>query len=332
MKKIALTGLIIIIWVAVILWQGIYAPKDKDPKIEKIFTIKQGQSMQEIAGSLEKENLIKNDFYFIIYLLSKGDSTKLQAGKFLLNSGMVIPVIAQEIISGNCVPEIITIIEGWSINNITEQFKEKGLIENDGDLQEIIFNPIFIKDFSFLQDKPKESDLEGYLFPDTYYFNSGDNAEIVIRKMLENFDKKLTDELREEIGEQKKTIFEIIIMASMIEKEVRSYEDKQLVSGVLWNRLDNHYPLQSCATIAYITGKKTTKISTTETEIDSPYNTYKYKGLPIGPICNPGIESIKAAIYPKKSSYWFYLSAFDGETIFSKTLKEHNIAKAKYLR
>jgi len=100
----------------------------------------------------------------------------------------------------------------------------------------------------------------------------------------------------------------------------------------LWKRLENNIPLQVDATITYITGKKTTKISIEETQIDSPYNTYKYLGLPIGPICNPGLESILAAMYPKSSEYWYYLSTPEGETIFSKTLEEHNIAKAKYLK
>jgi len=104
-----------------------------------------------------------------------------------------------------------------------------------------------------------------------------------------------------------------------------------LVAGILWKRLENKMPLQVDATITYITGKKTTKISIEETQIDHPYNTYKYLGLPPGPICNPGLESILAALYPKKSDYWYYLSAPDGKTIFSKTLQEHNIAKAKYL-
>lgn len=139
-------------------------------------------------------------------------------------------------------------------------------------------------------------------------------------------------DLRKEIEKQGKTIFEIITMASLLEKEVRTMEDKKMVSAVLWKRLEASMPLQVDATIIYITGKKTTKVSISETKIDSSYNTYRYKGLPIGPICNPGLDSIKAAIYPESSEYWYYLSTPEGETVFSETFKEHNIAKAKYLR
>ena len=162
--------------------------------------------------------------------------------------------------------------------------------------------------------------------------------------MLDNFDKKLTQDLRKEISRQSKTIFEIVTMASMLEKEVKDFEAKKLVSGILWKRLENGISLQVDATITYLAGKKTThpegvasrpygaRISIEDLQIDSPYNTYKYKGLPLGPISNPGLESILAAIYPKESDFWYYLSTPDGKTIFSKTLQEHNLAKAKYLR
>ena len=121
-------------------------------------------------------------------------------------------------------------------------------------------------------------------------------------------------------------------MASLIEKEVIGKEDKEIVSGILWKRLKIGMPLQIDATIVYITGKKTTEISREETKIDSPYNTYRYLGLPPGPICNPGLESIITAVYPKISDNWYYLSSPEGETYFSKNLEEHNIKKVRYLK
>ncbi len=118
----------------------------------------------------------------------------------------------------------------------------------------------------------------------------------------------------------------------MLEREVKSFEDKKLVSGILWKRLEKGIPLQVDATITYISGKKTTQIPLEDLQIDSPYNTYKYKGLPLGPISNPGLDSILAAIYPQKNDFWYYLSTPEGKTIFSKTLQEHNLAKTKYLK
>jgi len=318
-------------------WQGIYLPQNPLGK-EKIFAIGKGEGVREISFHLEKEGLIKSRLFFKIYVLSKGVSRNLQAGNYSLSPSMTIPEIAQKIVSGEVTKEKITILEGWNLRDIAHYLENRGISRSKEFLE--ITKKDFSEEFSFLKDKPKNLDLEGYLFPDTYYLplafstivenTSNEELEEIVRRMLENFDKKLTPELREEISRQDKTVFEIVTMASMLEKEVRDFEDKKLVSGILWKRLENGIPLQVDATIAYITGKKTIDIE--DLQIDSPYNTYKYKGLPLGPISNPGLESIKAAIELEYSDNWYYLSTPDGKTIFSKTLQEHNIAKAKYLR
>lgn len=286
------------------IWQGIYLPKSSTSSEEKLFSIEKGQNLFQITENLEKEDLIKNKFFFDFYVFIKRAQRKLRAGDYYLSSSESIAEIAKKIISGDIAKIVVTIPEGFTVKQIEERIGLKLPGEN----------------------------LEGFLFPDTYQFPLRVSGEEAAKKMRDNFDKKITPDLREEIKRQGKTIFEIVTMASLLEKEVRNFEDKKMVSGILWNRLDNRIPLQVDATITYITGKKTTKISIEETQIDSPYNTYKYLGLPLGPICNPGLESIISAIYPKSSQYWYYLSIPEGETIFSKTLEEHNIAKAKYLK
>ncbi|MBI2582856.1 endolytic transglycosylase MltG [Candidatus Azambacteria bacterium] len=174
--------------------------------------------------------------------------------------------------------------------------------------------------------------LAGRLFPDTYRFFLDSSAEDIVSRFLANFERQLTPELRAEILRQGKTAEEVLTMASLIEKEVRGPTDRAIVSGILWKRLALGIPLQVDATLAYITGKKDTRFSQAETRIESPYNTYLYLGLPPGPIANPGFESIQAALYPAPSPYLYYLSAKDGTTIFSRTLQEHNLAKARYLQ
>ena len=169
------------------------------------------------------------------------------------------------------------------------------------------------------------------MFPQTYFFDPQMDRFKVAELFLKNFGENLSQDLRDEIQSQGKSIFKIAIMASLLEKEAKAKEEKELVSGILWKRLEIKMPLQVDATIVYITGKRTTRISIAETKIDSPYNTYKYLGLPLGPISNPGLESILAAVYPKDKGNWYYLSTPEGQIIFSKTLEEHNIAKAKYL-
>ena len=270
---------------------------------KKLFLIEKGQSLFQIAENLERESLIKNRFFFDFYVLIRGAQNKLQAGEYSLSPSMDITEIAKKIISGEVAKIVVTIPEGFTVKQIEERLGLKLPGEN----------------------------LEGFLFPDTYQFPPRVSGAEVVKKMRDNFDKKFTP-YRNEVSGAGLTPFEIITMASLLEKEVKTKEDKELVSGILWKRLENKIPLQIDATITYITGQKTTKISKEETQIDSPYNTYKYLGLPKGPICNPGLESILVAIYPKDSDYWYYLSTPEGETTFSKTLEEHNYAKSKYLR
>ena len=303
-KKIIFSTIFILFFGLFFLWQGIYLPKSSALVEEKLFLVEKGQSLFQIGENLEKEGLIKNKFFFDFYLFLKEAQKKLQAGEYLISPSESIAEVAKKIISGDTARISVTIPEGFTVKQIEEKLNLKLPGEN----------------------------LEGFLFPDTYQFPLMVSGEEVVKKMRDNFEKKLTPDLREEIERQGKTIFEIVTLASLIEKEVKTKEDRELVSGILWKRLKNNILLQVDATITYLTGKKTTKIPMEDLQIDSPYNTYKYKGLPLGPICNPGLDSIKAAIYPKNSEYWYYLSTLEGATIFSKTLEEHNIAQAKYLK
>jgi UPF0755 protein len=309
--------------ILIVIYQGIYLPKNFKLNKGKLFLVKKGENVFQIGENLEEKGLIKNRFFFDFYLIIKNKQRKLQAGAYFLNPSMSIKEICQKIISGRTAEVKITIPEGYTLSQIE---KKTGLS----------FSSFKIKDFKnkfdFLESVPDSASLEGFLFPDTYFLSPDTQSREVAEIFLKNFSKKLNPELRAEIKKQKKTIFEIVIMASLLEKEVKTKREKALVSGILWKRLKNHIPLQVDASVSYITGKRTTRISRQDTKIDSPFNTYRYLGLPPGPICNPGLESILAALYPKNSEYWYYLSLPNGKTIFSKTLPEHNIKKTKYLK
>lgn len=285
----------------------------------KIFNIERGDSVKKIAQELEDEELIKSSNLFLIYSLLTNSNRSIQAGEYLLSPQMNIPKIIEIIVGGKVNEEKITIIEGWDLDDIANYLTKKGISTKE--------------EFFKVTGEPRNKDsLEGYIFPDTYNITSKDTAETIIQKALLNFEIKITSELKSEIEKQGKTIEEIIIMASIIEKEVKSSEDKKNVSDVLWKRINANMPLQSCATVLYALGEKKSSVSTADTQIDSPYNTYRNRGLPIGPIANPGINSILAAIYPTKNNYWYYLSSPDGKTHFSTTLDEHNYKKNLYLR
>jgi len=317
---------------------SIYSPIEKNSERQIIFEIEKGEGGKEISKNLKKERLIRLGIPFRLYIYFKGVSTKLQAGSYLLSPSMAIPEIVQKFVWGETIKEKITIIEGWNLKDLATYIENNNLGTKEKLFQLTGYpeNKSSSKDysdvFSFLKDKSTGTNLEGYIFPDTYEIQKNEGIlEQIIIKALQNFDKKLNPDLRQEIKRQDKTIFDILIMASLLEKEVKTIADKEIVSGILWKRLNHGWPLQVDATLTYITGKKSSEFTREDLDLLSPYNTYKYSWIP-GPICNPGLDSILAAINPKESEYWYYLSTPEGQTIFSRTLEEHNVAKAKYLK
>jgi len=248
--------------------------------------------------------------------------------------------------------ETIQIIEGWSSHDIASYLEEKGLYKKEeffkvAGLPRIDYRKNsqatepydFSKEFSFLDDKPKYYGLEGYLFPDTYRVYASSTVSEIIEKMLVNFDKKLTPKMRADIKSQGKTIYEIITLASIVEKEApidyqaNNDRDARIIAGIFLNRLKIGQGLQSDATLSYIYGDNKPVHSGAELDISSPYNTYKYKGMPPGPICNPGILAIEAAIYPIATDYNYFLTPKGKEeVIYARTYEEHLQNKYKYLK
>ena len=300
----------------------------KQEIVSKNIVINKGENAKDIAFKLKTEKIISNPYSFLVLAFLEKNWDKLQAGEYLLNSKMSNQEIVETLVQGKTIKETITIVEGWDSWDIARYLESKGLFSQEETIKSI--QEFESNQFDFLSDKPKNLGLEGYIFPDTYFLEKNALLDDFLNKALTNFGQKLTPDLRDEIKKQNKSIFEIITMASLLEKEVISFEDKQIVSGILWKRLRAGIPLQVDATLLYAREKN--KVSLEDTKIDSPYNTYQHLGLPLGPICNPGLESIKAAVYPKDSPYWYYLSKPNKETVFSKTLEEHNLAQAKYLK
>ena len=306
-------------------------------KVEKVFEVKRGERLSEISGNLEKAGLVKSGLSFILYTILRGEEGKIKAGRYRLDSSVGIWGIEKKLVLGETEKIKIAIPEGLTIKDTCEKLSQKLERRNPCHFQIDDFK----NEFSFLDDAPPGASLEGFLFPDTYYFSGEESDKEIIEKFLKNFGKELNPDIRKEIQNRGKSIFEIITAASIIEKEIYNTDDckncKELVSGILWKRLKSGMPLQVDATLNYILGAKNLSFDQMRKEIgriknsNSPYNTYKYLGLPPGPICNPGIKSIRAAVYPEKSDNWYYLSSPDGKTFFSKTLSEHNFKKAKYL-
>ncbi len=290
-----------------------------------IFKVEKGESAKTIAENLKSAGLIDSPFIFRLYVFLALGQYALKTGEYELSPAMSIRDIADAVVIGGVNEVLITIPEGFTLQQIEDRFVAAKLAQK-GEIVNFRFEiapPI-------LNDKPKTASLEGYLFPDTYRFFKDASLSDVVSKMIVNLDNKITPDLKIAIVSFGRSVYEIITMASLIEKEVKSDSDREIVSGILWKRLKANVPLQVDATLVYITGRK--EIYDADKKINSPYNTYYYRGLPKGPIANPGLSAIKASIFPKLSPYWYYLSAKDGTTIFSKTLEEHNRNKAIYLK
>lgn len=289
--------------------------------------IEKGDDIRVIAKKLKAEKLISKEAYFIYYVWTRELSAKLLAGEYEIEPKLKIPEIVQLIIDGKTKPAHIKITfpEGWTAEDMAKRLNKKNLPGNE--FLELVMKPSFeiIAQFALLRDNPVGASLEGYLFPDTYFFAPEETAKSILIRMLKNFDAKFSQNLKTQIENQNKSAFEIITMASIVEAEVPNNDDRKIVSGIFWNRLGVGMALQSDATVSYaLGGEKKIQHNADDINNDSPYNTYKFKGLPPGPVSNPGLASIDAAINPTITDYFYFLNnPKTGKTFFSVTFEQH---------
>ena len=331
MKK-KLLFLVIIFVVVFFYYQSEVSTPNHNDAGEKQFEIASGQGIGDIADNLEEQGFLDNKLMFKIYIQFNGYRSKFQEGKFTLKTDLSIKELVSDLIETRRTFEEqdIVLIEGWSIKEMDEHLTNTEIIEK-GSLIDY-FETVKNEDYEFLSDREHKDDLEGYVYPDTYRIYVGSSVEKIGEKMLANFDSKLTEEMRDVIKKQGKSIYDVITLASIVEKEMFGYENRRIVAGVFNNRLEIGMPLQSDATVNYITKKGIAAPSLDDIAIENPYNTYKNRGLPPGPICNPSIEAIKAVIYAEDTDYVYFLTTPDSEIIFSNTHDEHVQNKFKYLK
>ena len=342
-KHLVITIAALIIFVFALFIFPIFFSTWNNQNQEINFRVEQGQSATEIAIKLEEEKIIFSRYPFLAYLVATGDINRIQAGNYTLDSEMNILDLVDIFKNGRVDFEKVTIIEGWNLIKIAARVDQKGLIDKDEFLSITgISEPqanlaglekrgrSFDEDYEILKDLPEGASLEGYLFPDTYRI-SGETEEDIVRMMVENMNRRVKEVDLD--GREGVNFHQLVIMASLIEREVPDPEEMKMVSDILWRRLDAGMPLQIDATVNYVTGRRGIDVTIDETRIDSSYNTYNQPGLPAGPIANPSINSLLAAANPEPNNYWYYLSdQKTGETIFSQTHDEHVRAKNIYLR
>lgn len=299
----------------IILASSISAPRNFP--VDQVITIKSGSTLDEIAKQFEEADIIKSVGVFKTFVLALASDKSISDGDYLFNRRLNAWQIAERLAFGRFGIDKVTatLFEGLSNKEMAEVLSKK--LKN--------FNQ---EEFFYLT-----KNLEGYLFPDTYYFFRSAVTVDVIKAMRDNFNKKVSVELAAEIEASGKSLDEILTMASIIQDEAYDgYEEKQMISGILWKRIDKGMLLQADATLRYFTGKPSAKLTMEDLKDDNPYNTYVHKGLPPTPIGNPGVDAIRAAMYPKESPYLFYLHDKNAKIHYAKTYAEHKINIDKYLR
>lgn len=291
--------------------------------------IPSGTSTIGIAEILKSENLIADSTLFKVRSKLEGYDGSFRAGQYELSPGMTMDEMMKILLSGQDSIARFTIPEGYDISKTIETLAAKGLIDSETFQQEITSGQF---DFRFIEELPDgENRLEGFLFPETYEIFANSNEHDIVEKMLSQFDNVFTEEHYARAEELGMSLYEVITLASIIEREAVVSSDRPIISGVFQNRLKIGMPLQSCATVQYILGEQKPVLSEDDIQIQNPYNTYLITGLPPGPICSPGIESINAVLWPTNTDYLYFLAKGDGSHVFSVTYDEHLRNKAIYI-
>ncbi len=313
-RRILLPLMIFFVTGMLVLLVVLFLPTRQFPA-NTIITIKTGTTLSSLSREFKEKNIVNSSTIFHTLVKLFGNDRAIESGDYLFDHSLGVYEVARRIAKGEhgIATVRVTIPEGMNTHEISNVLKNKLPFFDD---------VLFLK-LASLQ--------EGYLFPDTYFFNSTVSPQEVISRMEDNFKEK-TRKLESESKKTNHSFKDIIIMASILEKEVKTIESRIIVSGILWRRLSIGMPLQVDATLGYVTGKGSDTLTLDDLNMQSPYNTYKNKGLPIGPIGNPGLEAIDAALHFKASPYLYYLSDKEGVIHYAVTFEEHKANRMKYLK
>ena len=290
-----------------------------------VVDIKQGSNAGTISDVLLEKKLIKNTFAFKLYLKQNDLADQLKAGRIVLKESFNLKEIVSALIEGKSEEMAVTLLEGWTAEQIAEHLESVGLTTKEEFMD-------CTSDCELTSDILPDDYVEGYLYPDTYFVNFNNYSDrSFINRLVGTLENKLDAEDWAAIETSDHSFEEIMIMASIVEKEERNSKEQSTVAGILWNRFDNGVGLGADATVLYALGRTKGGLTYNDLQIDSAYNTRKYRGLPPTPISNPGISSILAAIHFKDTNYFYYLHDSDGVIHYAETLDGHNSNKRKWL-
>jgi UPF0755 protein len=298
-------------------------------------TIQQGESAADIAHDLQDKGLVPSDAVFLGFVKLRGGGTNFQPGVHQLRGGTPMDQIVDELERSPAPAEIrITLPEGRRLEEDAAAAANAG-IGSPPDFTELATHPDPSWTYDFLAGIPKNATLEGFLFPDTYLLPAGSpKAADLIKRMLDDFQRRVTPEIRQQMAAQKHSLYDSLIIGSIVEREAKDPAERPLIAGVYWNRVSKGMGLFADPTVQYAVGKPSNwwpQLSTADLKVNSPYNTYARQGLPPSPICNPGLASIQAAAAPR-GDFLYFVAKNDGsgQHAFARTLDEHNANRAKY--
>ena len=345
---VGLTVAVLVIGIGMTVWNKLYgsflAPVDQADENEYSFQINSGESLNRVATNLESVGLIRSKTIFKYYCDFAGMSQKIQVGTYTLKKDMAMTEIADRLTTGDGNPLVrnITLIPGETVEDFANRMVRNGVFESADTFLSACRNGKAYKEYYYIEDVLKSGQpenrkyiLEGYLAPNTYEFYVTATEDEIIRKLLSQTETVFTEENHERAEELGMTMDQVLTLASLIEKEAKQ-NDFARVSAVFHNRLKEGMKLESDVTIHYITGVRKMALADKDLKVNSPYNTYQVKGLPVGPICNPSPAAIQAALYPDESMVnekYLYFCAKEpetGELYFSKTLDQHRRAVEAY--
>ena len=291
---------------------------------EKVFTIQPGQSLNAIAKNLETELFISDQTYFKFFTKLQKSAKKLQAGEYLLSASKSPEQILEILVKGKVKLYKITLPEGLNLKEIADLVEKADLCIKTN-FEDLCHDKAFIFSLGMTF-----TSLEGYLFPDTYFFPKHTSCRTVITTMVQHFKHIFKEKWNFRAKELGFSVHEIVTLASIIEKETGDAKERPIISSVFHNRLKKNMRLESDPTVIYGIKNFDGNIKRKHLKMATPYNTYQMKGLPFGPIANPGALSLQAALYPAKTEYLFFVSKKDTTHKFSKTIQAHNQAVKKY--
>ncbi|MFW5985552.1 MAG: endolytic transglycosylase MltG [Halanaerobiaceae bacterium] len=297
-----------------------FQPVDPESREGVVVKIEPGFSTDEIATHLYENKIIHSPLFFKLITSISGVEQKLQAGYYLFSPADSLKEVISDLESGRVDNFKLTLPEGFTIQETIDRLVELTDYEEE-DFLELVHNRELIEDYMTVPDQEFIYPLEGFLYPSTYSIPRNFGPEAILRIMLREFVNRWGERLDEESGTY--TPFEIVVIASMVEKEARLSEEKEIIAGVIYNRLEEEMLLQIDATVQYSLEQRQQILLFSDLRRDSLYNTYLYQGLPPGPIASPGDESLKAALDPADTDYMFYFAREDGSHIFSETYQEH---------